>query len=114
MMNAATDNDDLASADADWEHLKDTKRVETIAELLKKLRNVKKKRMSKFILKDILGSDGANKTRGKNARHLKALRREGLKVNKIYCTVTHFKKKTAIRCARLLKNTKDSKKETYP
>ena len=44
--------------ETDWEQLNKKDREETIQNSSKKLGNVKKKRMSAFILKDMLGSDG--------------------------------------------------------
>ena len=51
-------NGPAVEEEQDWEQLNEKDREETIANLLKNLGNVKKKRMSAFILKYMLGIDG--------------------------------------------------------
>ena len=60
--------------DADDEQRDEIKKDKTAVEPLKKLENVKKKEMSKFILKDLLGSDGEIAVRGLKSKHLKELK----------------------------------------
>ena len=55
-MRAVVDeNEPAAEEDIDWEQLNEKERDELISSSLKKLGNVKEKRMSVFILKDMLG-----------------------------------------------------------
>ena len=60
---------------------------------MKKLGNVKKKAMSTFIMKDLLGSDGEIAVRGLKSKYLKALKRERMQVNQVYRAVKYFKMK---------------------
>ena len=57
----------------DWEQLNEKDREETIANLLKNLGNVKKKRMSAFILKDMLDIDDEFVLRGIRELHLQTV-----------------------------------------
>ena len=97
----------------DWEQLNEKDREKTISNSLKKLDNVKKKRMSTFILKDMLGSDGEFSLRGIKESHLQTVKKEEMKINNIYRAVKYFKHKMAIRCARLKANIEHSKNDTF-
>ena len=97
----------------DWEQLNEKDREKTISNSLKKLDNVKKKRMSTFILKDMLGSDGEFALRGIKESHLQTVKKEEMKINNIYRAVKCFKQKMAIRRARLKANIEHSKNGTF-
>ena len=77
----------------DWEQLNDKDREETIANSLKNLGNVKKRRMSAFILKDMLGIDSELALRGIKESHLQTVKKEEMKINNIYRAVKYFKQK---------------------
>ena len=62
--------------DTDWEELNEKDRDESISNSLKKLGNVKKKLMSAFILKDMLGSDGEFSLQGIKESHLNTTKGE--------------------------------------
>ena len=91
-----------------------TEKDETTGRLLKKLGNIKKKEMSKFILKDLLGSDGEIAVRGLKSKHSKELKRERMQVNQVYRAVKYFKMKMDQRHMLLKKNIRDSRENTYP
>ncbi len=80
---------------------------------LKNRGNVKKKQMSKFILRDGLGSDGLHEIRDIKKAHLKVLRRDRLKINKVYRAMIYSDKKMAVRRTRLKKSIDNSTKGTY-
>ena len=77
--------------------------------MLKKLGNVKKKRMIAFILKDVLGSIGEFSLRGIKESHLQTMKKEDMKINNIYCVIKYFKQKNTIQRARLKANIEYSK-----
>ena len=70
--------------------------------------------MIKFILKDLLGSDGVIAVRGLKSKHLNKLKQERMEVNEVYCTVKYCKMKMNRRRILLQKNIKDSRENTYP
>ena len=113
--STATDNDGPAgNDDMDDEQRDEIEQDETAAESLKKLGNVKRKEMSKFILKDLLGSDGEIAVRGVKSKHLKQLKRERMQINQVYRAVKYFKMKMDRRRILLKKNIKESRENTYP
>ena len=71
---------------------------------MKKLGKVKKREMSKFILKDLLGSGGMIAVRGLKSKHSKEQKREQMKVNEVYRAVKYFKMKMDQSCTLLKKN----------
>ena len=86
--STATDNDGPAgNDDVDDKQRDEIVQDENSSESLKKLGNVKRKEMSKFILKDLLGSDGEIAVRGIKSKHLKQLKREQMQINQVYHTV---------------------------
>ena len=69
--------------------LREAKRNETFDESLKKLGNVRKKRMSKDILKDILGNDTALLVKDTRKNRDKALKKENTQTrHSLYCCET--------------------------
>ena len=98
----------------DWETLDENDRSAKISETLKKLcGNVKKKRMSTHILKDVLGADGARASKGLGKKHTKKLRREKRKIESVYVAVKHFDEKMKKRRTMLHDNLQKSKTETF-
>ena len=118
LLGAVLDENGLAEEEyTDWEELNGKDRDEPIINSLKKHGNVKKRQMSASILKDMLGSDGEFSLQGIKESHLMTMKGEQMKMNNVYHAVKHFKRKTAIRRARLkanieyLKNGTSSKRE---
>ena len=108
------DNGPAGDDDTDDEQTNETGKDETIGDALKKLGNVKKREMSKFILKDLLGSDGAIAGIGLKSKHLKELKWERMKVNEVYRAVKYLKMKMDVRRTLLKKNIRESRENTYP
>lgn len=101
------------TADKDWSRL-DAKELDSqIGESLKHLGNVQKKCMSKNILKDMLGKDGANAIKDIKVWREKKLAKEAQKISMIFLACIHFNKKMKIRCARLKNNHAHSKAGTF-
>ena len=96
-----------------WEMLGETKRNETFDELLKKLGNVRKKRMNKDILKDMLGNDIALLVRDMKKSHDKALKKEKRKLDTVHIAVKHFENKMDTRRAMLKENIRKSVEDKY-
>ena len=64
-----------------WESLNDDVRELKIENSLKKVGNVRKKKMSKLILKDMLGKDGKNQLKQIKKKHEKTLKRKRKKID---------------------------------
>ena len=80
----------------DWERLEELEMQAAVAANLKVLR-VKKRCMSKFILKDLLGDDADFEIKDVKKAHEKVLRRERLRVNEVYRAVKYFRGKFDVR-----------------
>ena len=90
-------------------HSRDVK----IGESLKRLGNVRKKVISKDILKDMLGVDGDVSMVGEKEARENRIRKETRKLNVIYMSVVHFDRKMKRRMEQLKMNTEKSKTNTY-
>jgi len=86
---------------------------EKVEDALKHLGNVKRKKMSPHILKDVLGDDGDFAVKGIKAGHVKLLRRDKRKFIKIHDAVDHFEGKMKKRRVDLSERTIDSVNKTY-
>ena len=93
--------------------LGDATRNETFDESLKKLGNVRKKRMSKDILKDMLGDDTALLVKDIKKNHDKALKKEKRKLDSVYIAVKHFENKMEKRRTMLKENIRKSVEKKY-
>ena len=99
--------------DTDWEQLNEKDSDESISDSLKKLSNVKKKQMSAFIPKDMLGSDDEVSLQGIKQSYIKTVKKEQMKINNVYHAIKYFKRKMAIQCARLMANIEHLKNGTH-
>ena len=109
----ADDNGPGGDDVADWENLNEKERAAKITSGMKKLGNIKKRRISKFILKDVLGRHGDLAIKDIKKKHLKQLRRYKLKINTVYRAVKYFEQKMSVRRERLRQNIQKSKLGTY-
>ena len=105
----------LSSEDLEenWNEHDEKKKEATIDRSMKKLGNVKKRKMSKFILKDLLGSDAKLAIRGIAKSHQKLQKRHKLRINDIYRAVKYFDQKFKSRRALLQENARKSASESY-
>ena len=107
-------NEPAVKDDTDWEQHNETDRDESILKSLKKLGNVKRKRMSTFILNSMLDSDIEVSLRGIKQLHLKTVKKEKMKINNVYRAIRYIKRRMAIQLARLMANILEhSKNGTY-
>ena len=84
-----------------------------ISSNLKKLNNIKKRLMSKHILKDILGDDGDHTILNMEKAHKKVSREERMKINDIYRAVKILNQMFGKRREFLKTNLQKSKDRTY-
>ena len=90
----AADTDATAPANAkDWERLDKDQNEETIAESLKSLSNVRRKKVSAFILKDLLGDEADSAIKTIKQEHKKALSRTCQEENNVFRAVKYFDEK---------------------
>ena len=106
------DEDGPADPD-DWTELNEKERSSRISEALKKLSNVKRKAMSKDILNDMLGKDGANALKKIRKNEEKVLRAKKRKVNLVFMAVQHFESKMNKRRKLLIQSMERSTLGTY-
>ena len=74
---------------------------------------MKKKDMSSFIMKDMLGGDGDACLANLKKSHTKTLRAHELRVNEVYRAVKYFNRKFEARMKRLRTSLERSQKKTY-
>ena len=111
--DACVDDTNGPDDSEDWEMMGETERNETFDESLKKLGNVRKKRMSKHILKDMLGDDTALLVKDIKKNHDKALKKEKRKLDTVYIAVKHFENKMEKRRSMLKENIRKSVGKKY-
>jgi len=109
------DNDDGPGQDKQLELGKQSSSTEPekVEDALKYLGNVKRKKMSLHILKDVRGDDGDFAVKGIKGGHVKSLRRDKQNLKKTHDAVDHFEGKMKKRRVDLDERTKDSFKKTY-
>ena len=71
-----TEEEDRPADANNWENLKEDDRSDKIEDALKHLGNVRKKKMSPNILKDLLGDDGNRAITGIKKNHENLMHRE--------------------------------------
>lgn len=96
-----------------WAELDEGEREGKIKETLKKLGNIKKKKMSPLLLKDHLGADGLLTLRNIKKKHEKEVNKEKRKIEEIYLYVKYFDQKMKKRRKNLECNIKMSNENTY-
>jgi len=99
-VNQTEEEDQPADAD-NWENLKEDDRSDKIEDALKHLGNVRKKKMSPNILKDLLGDDGNHAIKGIKTNHENLMHREKRKLSEIYKAVSYFETKMSKRRSTL-------------
>ena len=111
-INQTEEEDRPADAD-NWENLKEDDRSDKIEDALKHLGNVRKKKMSPNILKDLLGDDGNHAIKGIKTNHDNLIHREKRKLSEIYKAVSYFETKMSKRRSTLREKTASSNNNTY-
>eukprot|EP00984_Skeletonema_dohrnii_P009331 scaffold3571_cov78-Skeletonema_dohrnii-CCMP3373.AAC.3 len=96
-----------------WETLNEEVSALKIADSLKKVGNVRKKKMSKLILKDMLGDDGKNQLKQIKKKHEKTLKRKRKKIDDIHKFVQLYEEKMTGRRAILCENIAKSEQNTF-
>ena len=109
LLDATLDED----SEEDWDPLNEEERDSSIKGSLQKLGNVKKRRMSTFIMKDMLGDDAKSSLAGVKKSHAKNVRQNKLMINEIYRAVKYFDQKFKIRRNNLEKSIVQSRNQTY-
>ena len=97
----------------EWEILNKEDRETNISRNLKKFNDIKKRLMSKYILKDMLGDDGTHAILNIEKAHKKLSRKERMKINDIYRAVKYFNQMLGKRRQLLKTNFQKSKERTY-
>ena len=100
----------MASRPSACKTLNEKKRESTVESNLEVLR-VKKRQMSNFILKDLLGDDAEAKIKDIKKSHQKTLRWDQLRINEVYRAVRYFCEKFRVRPECLIINLEKSKKQ---
>ena len=108
----AEDEDAPDSAEP-WETLSEEVCQLKIDDSLKKLGNVRKKKMSKLSLKDILGNDSKNQLKGIKQKHEEKLRRKQKKIEDVHRFVEMYENKMAERRKVLLDNISKSEQNAF-
>ena len=91
------DDDNGPANLAGWENLDEHEKDIKIGDSLKHMGNVKRRKMSKLILKDMLGIDGAATLKDLKKNREKALARENRKIDNIYLACRFFDKRMQTR-----------------
>ena len=79
---------------------------ERIGDYLKHVGNVKKRKISKFLLINVLGPEGVMKCKDVKTNRVKILAREKRKIEKVHTAVEHFDLRMEKRMEFLVRNTK--------
>jgi len=108
------EEDECPGTEEDWENLEEEVKPEKIEDALKHLGNVKKRKLSPMILKDILGDDGDHCLSGIKKSHEKLLNREVRKLKHINVAVSYFEDKMDKRRKLLSEKLETSSNQTYP
>lgn len=103
---------DTDNMEQDWEQLNEKEREEELGKNMKKIK-MKKKDMSPYIMKDMLGSDGDACIVNLKKSHTKTLRAHELRINEVYRAVRYFNVKFEKRMQRLQVSLQRSQSNTY-